>query len=402
MSSAAAASPPPRAIRSARSLVEALRAPDAFERVEVLRAIQKEPRVALSFGIFEGQDVIDALIRESHRGAGTSEWMQWLGTLDCFEDRRVKDFFLRLLCESDEPIVLFAAARYLARMAPASVPQEIYDLLLTDENPMRARAAALVLGAAEASQADGKTVCPTGGTIRLALLSGGKVPAPAIDAHTSAAWLDELNGAFQLEAMSALETQGEHAWIRLALLWDELGGRLRMWLLQWGFREFPAMLPGLLAQALRSGDPTLVLEGLRTMADAGEKIVPESIRGLAAAFLRDPDPAVRQAAAAAAPPGVNWREFLVLESDGAVRLAAMVQLARTERERAIPDLIDVLRSGDWQVRSTAASCLITLGTAAGDAVKPLVRDPDPDVRTAAVRTLLALQQDAWLEQELLI
>ena len=38
------------------------------------------------------------------------------------------------------PIVLFAAARYLARAPVASLPESIYDLLLTDENPMRARA----------------------------------------------------------------------------------------------------------------------------------------------------------------------------------------------------------------------------------------------------------------------
>ena len=93
MSSAATASTVPRPIRSARSLFEALRAPDFFARFAALRAIQKEPAVALSFGIFEGQDVIDALIRESHRGAGTAEWMQWLGTLDCFEDPRTRDFF---------------------------------------------------------------------------------------------------------------------------------------------------------------------------------------------------------------------------------------------------------------------------------------------------------------------
>ncbi|MBV8867612.1 MAG: hypothetical protein JO210_19590, partial [Acidobacteriaceae bacterium] len=298
MSSATAASPPPRAIRSARSLFEALRAPDAFERLEVLRAIQKEPALALSFGIFEGQDVIDALIRESHRGAGTLEWMQWLGTLDRFEDPRARDFFFRLLCDSDEPMVLFAAARYLARASLASLPESIYDLLLTNENPMRARAAALVL---ENSQSTSIRV-----RIRLALFSGGKVLAPALDPDTLAAWLDELNGAFHLEAVSALEAQGEQAWIRLALLWNQLDVRLRMWLLQWGSREFQAMLPGLLPQALSSGDHTLVLEGLRAMADAGEKIVPESIRGLAAKFLCDPDPAVREAATAAAPPGANW------------------------------------------------------------------------------------------------
>ncbi len=394
MSSAATASTDPRAIRSARSLFEALRAPDFFARFEVLRAIQKEPAVALSFGIFEGQDVIDALIRESHRGAGTAEWMQWLGTLDCFEDPRTRDFFFRLLCDSDEPIVLFAAARHLARTPVSWLPESIYDLLLTNENPMRARAAAVVL---ENSQTTSVRV-----RIRLALLSGGKLPAPALDPDTLAPWLDELNGAFQLEAMSALEAQGEHAWIRLALVWDKLDVRLQIWLLQWGSREFQAVLPGLLPQALKSGEHALVLEALRGMADAGERIVPESIRGLAVAFLSNPDPAVRQAAVAAAPAGVNWREFLVSEIDRGVRSEAMVQLAKRECEQAIPDLIDFLRSGDWQVRAVAASCLITLGTAAADAVKPLVRDADRNVQTAAVRILIALQQDAWLEQELLI
>lgn len=394
MSSAAAASPPPRAIRSARSLFEGLRAPDPFDRVEVLRAIQKEPAVALSLGIFEGQDVIDALIRESHRGAGTLEWMQWLGTLDCFEDSRARDFFLRLLCENDEAMVLFAAARHLARTPVTSHPESIYDLLLTNENPMRARAAALVL---ENSQTTSVRV-----RIRLALLSGGKVPTPALGPDTSEAWLEELNGAFQLEAMSALQAQGEHAWIRLALVWDQLDVRLQIWLLQWGSREFQAMLPGLLPQALRSADHSLVLEALRAMADAGERIVPESIRSLAGTFLLDPDPAVRQAAVAGAPPGVNWREFLASETNSAVRFAALAQLVRTEGERTIPDLIDLLRSSDWQVRAVAASCLISLGTMAADAVKSLVHDADPNVQTAAVRILLALQQDAWLKQELLI
>ena len=394
MSSAATASTEPRPIRSARGLFEALRAPDFFARFEVLRAIQKEPALALSFGIFEGQDIIDALIRESHRGAGTAEWMQWLGTLDCFEDPRTRDFFFRLLCDSDEPIVLFAAARHLARTPALSLPEGIYDLLLTNENPMRARAAAVAL---ENSQTTSIRV-----RVRLALLSGGKVPAPALDPDTLATWLDELNGAFQLEAMSALETQQEHAWIRLALLWDELGVRLRIWLLQWGSREFQAMLPGLLTQALKTGDYTLVLEALRTMADAGERIVPEPIRGLAVAFLSDPDPAVRQAAVAAAPFGVSWREFLAYETNDAVRSEAVVQLAKTECEQAIPYLIDSLRSGEWQVRAVAAGCLITLGTAAADAVKPLVRDADQNVQTAAVRILLALHEDTWLEQELLI
>jgi hypothetical protein len=394
VSSAATASTEPRPIRSVRKLFEGLRSPDFFERLAVLVAIQKAPAVALSFGIFEGQDVIDALIRESHRGAGTAEWIQWLGTLDRFEDARVRDFFFQLLCDSDEPIVLFAAARYLERTSVTLLPESIYDLLLTNENPMRARAAAVVL---ETSQSTSIRV-----RIRLALLSGGKVSAPAFDPNTLASWLDELNGAFQLEAMSALEAQQEHAWIGLALLWDELGLRLRIWLLQWGSREFQYMLPGLLTQALKSDEHTLILEALRAMAETGEEIMPESVRGLATAFLSDPDPALRQAAVGASPPGVNWWEFLAHETDNAVRSEAVMQLAKTECEQAIPYLIHSLRSGDWQVRAVAGSWLITLGTASATAAKPLVRDADQNVQIAAVRILFALHEDAWLEQELLI
>lgn len=99
---------------------------------------------------------------------------------------------------------------------------------------------------------------------------------------------------------------------------------------------------------------------------------------------------------------MNWREFLASETDSAVRFAAIAQFARTECEQAIPNLIEFLRSDDWQVRAVAASCLITLGTTAADAVKPLVRDADQNVQTAAVRILLVLHEDAWLEQELLI
>jgi hypothetical protein len=394
VSSAATASTEPRPIRSVRKLFEGLRSPDFFERLAVLVAIQEAPAVALSFGIFEGQDVIDALIRESHRGAGTAEWIQWLGTLDRFEDARVRDFFFQLLCDSDEPIVLFAAARYLVRTSVTFLPERIYDLLLTNENPMRALAAALVLENSPPTNIKGR--------IRLALLSGGKVAAPELNPDTLPAWLEELKGAFQLEAMSALQAQEERAWIQLAMLWRELDVRLRIWLLQWGSREFQCMLSGLLAQAINSGEHTLTLEALRAMAETGEEIVPESVRGLATAFLSDPDPAVRQAAVGASPPGVNWWEFLAHETDNAVRSEAVMQLAKTECEQAIPYLIDSLRSGDWQVRAVAASCLITLGTASATAAKPLVRDGDQNIQTAAVRILLALHEDEWLKQELLI
>ena len=118
----------PHAVRNARELFEMLRAPHAPMRVTALKAIQAQPAAALSFGVSQGLDVIDVLISESKRAAGTVEWVQWLATVDCFDDTRVTDFFFDLLANEDEPIVLFAAARHLEHVNWATIPKGIEAL----------------------------------------------------------------------------------------------------------------------------------------------------------------------------------------------------------------------------------------------------------------------------------
>jgi hypothetical protein len=328
---------------------------------------------------------------ETARAAGTVEWVEWLGTLDCFDDARVTDFFFELLANEEEPLVLFAAARHLEHVSWASIPKGIEALLLADGNPMRARAASSVLKHAPRLSIRAR--------VRLGLLSAGEPPVSLLDAEVSAAWLAELNGCFSAEAMAALQGHGEQAWVRLALLWDNLRTPVRIWLLRWGSQDFPALVPGLLPQALCQGNHSLVLEALRTMSDVGETLVPVCIRSLAAPFLSDGHAEVREAAVRAAPPEVDWRLFLASEVNTAVRVASTIQLTKTARQGVIPTLIALLDSDNWQERANAAACLTSLGAAVLEAVKPLVHRGSQNVRAAALRVLPDLEQDAWLRQQ---
>ena len=381
----------PHAVRNARELFEMLRAPHAPMRVTALKAIQAQPAAALSFGVSHGLDVIDVLISESKRAAGTVEWVEWLATVDCFDDTRVTDFFFELLANEEEPLVLFAAARHLEHLNWATIPKGLEALLLADGNPMRARAAGSVLkNAPRLSIRAG---------VRLGLLSAGEPPVSLLDAETSAAWLAELKGCFRAEAMAALQAQGPQAWVHLALHWDDLHTTARIWLLRWGSRDCPAMVPCLLPQSLRQANRSLVLEALRTMGDVGETLVPVYIRSLAAAFLSDVDAEVREAAIRAVPPEVDWRALLVSEVNTAIRVAITVQFTKTAREKAISTLIALLNSDHWQERANAAACLTSLGPAVVEAVKPLVHRASQNVRAAALRVLLDLEQDEWLCQQ---
>jgi HEAT repeat protein len=74
-----------------------------------------------------------------------------------------------------------------------------------------------------------------------------------------------------------------------------------------------------------------------------------------------------------------------------------VQLAKTEPQKAFRDLVQFLRSTDWQIRVAAADGLARLGTTAGTTKNARAR-PDENVRIAAVGVLL--EEDDWLKHEL--
>ena len=104
----------PRQISTIKDLFASLIAPDAATRFETLQAIQTQPQAALSFGVYQGHDVIDVLLAGAAGSLTSTEWMSWLGALAAFRDDRVTDFFLNALPQEESPQLIFSAARYLA------------------------------------------------------------------------------------------------------------------------------------------------------------------------------------------------------------------------------------------------------------------------------------------------
>jgi len=315
--------------------------------------------------------------------------MSWVGALASFHDPRVTDFFIDTITTTESPRLIFSAARYLAGDDPA-LWSRLLPAFLQNENPVRARAVVSLMER-----------CPSlsaAAGLRTALLSEATASsAPILDQGNIELWLAELAGPFWREAQMRLKTQGEPAWTALAKVWERLSETNQRWLLGWGVEEYAGMVAGLLPIALRSSSNTVRIKALRSLALLEETRVPESIAALPVGLLNDPDPEVREAAVLASPAKLDWRAFLIRETVSSV--ACVAQLARSDGDDAILDLIAFLRSDDWQLRTVSAQALVKLGSSAAEAVKPLVHDPDQRVRVAAVRVLLDLQQDKWLEQE---
>ncbi|AXC11917.1 hypothetical protein ACPOL_2601 [Acidisarcina polymorpha] len=385
---------PPRQIRNIQGLVGALTAADPATRFDALRAIQAQPQAALAFGTYKGRDVIDILLAQAGFAEGTMEWMSWVGALASFREPRVTDFFVDTIATAESAQLIFSASRYLAEDDPAVLRSRLLPLLLQNDNPVRARAVAPLIGRSSSS--------PAAARLRVAILTEAEnCPAPTLDQSNADLWLAELAGPFWREAQVTLRVQGQSAWITLAQGWNGLTENNQLWLLRWGVEDFPGMVAGVIPEALRSNSDTVRIEALRVLAALQETGVPDSISASALSLLDDPDPEVREAVVLAAPPGLDWRALLDRETIPSVRRACVSQLVRSEATKAIPDLVGLLRSDDWQMRTVAAQALVKLGSPGAEAVKLLVHDENPTVRVAAVRVLLDLKQDAWLEDEFL-
>lgn len=381
-----------RQIRTAAELFDALASPSPVTRLTAVRAIQKQPAAALKFGLFKGRDVIDGLLAYSTRVEGTLEWMDWIGALAGFRDPRVASFFLDLLRLYDEAVVIFAAMRYLAAEDSHPSAAALVPLLLQNECPVRARAVAELLGHSH--------WLPVEARVRVGLLSSEAAPV-AIDSETAGAWFTELHGPFRAEAMADLEAQGPPAWAQLTNGWDKLGSDDHVWLLEWGSRECQHSIGPALEAGLSSPCTRVLQAALETLSRDEIRDLYPLLLPLAGQALTSSDPRVRREAAAANPPGVDWRAMLRDDPDPLVRRACLTALRKCEGKRALPELMDALREHDWQTRALAANELIALGAPAIESVRPLVNDSQEYVRIAAAAVLAELEDYAWLERELL-
>jgi HEAT repeat protein len=381
-----------RQIRTAAELFDALASPDPITRLTVVKAIQKQPAAALKLGLFKGRDVIDGLLAYSTRVEGTLEWMDWLGALAGFRDPRVASFFLDLLRLYDEAVVVFAAMRYLAAEDSPPRPAALIPLLLQNECPVRARAAAELLSHSDRLSAEAR--------VRVGLLSSEAAPV-AIDSETACAWFSELHCPFRAEAMTDLEAQGLPAWTQLTNAWDKLGSDDQVWLLEWASRDYQHSIGPALEAGLSSACMRVLQAALETLSRDEIRDLHPWLLPFAGQALTNIDPRIRRAGMAANPPGVDWRAMLRGDPDPLVRRACLTALRKCEGERALPELVDALRDQSWQTRAVAAKELAALGATGIESVRPLVHDSQEYIRIAAAAVLAELEDYAWLERELL-
>lgn len=379
-------------IRTAAQLFGALASADTATRLTAVKAIQRQPKPALQFGLFEGRDVIDALLLHSTRVEGTLEWMDWIGALAGFFDPRVAQFFWDVFRSYDEPVIVFAAMRYLSAEGVRPAPAALVPLLLQNECPVRARAAAELLAHSDQLSPSAR--------VRLGLLSS-EAETVAIDNETAGAWVAELYGPFRAEAMADLEAQHLPAWLEISNSWDKLDASDQVWLLDWGRRDCQNSIGPVLEAALSSACPPVLQAALETLSHAPISELYRSLSQLAVQALTHADPQIRSAAVAANPLGVDWRLMLATEGDPSVRRACLTALRTCEAEKALPYLLEFLRDQDWQTRAVAAKELVALGAPAIHAIRPLVHDSQEYVRIAAAGILADLEDFAWLERELL-
>lgn len=385
----------PTEITSAAQLHAALTSPDAQTRLGTLEAVVADPKTARAFGLHADRDVIDVLLTQARATDVAAEWLTLVNALSVFADPRVAIFFVEVLAQHADPAVLFLASDYLAATR-ARVPRATLDhLLLQNDSPARARAAApLLMGMGVRTPAE---------RLRVALLvDDGPVPPAFADA--SDAYLAELRGPFAQDARAALMTQGDLAASGLLVRWSALDEATLAWLVEWVVQTLPARaIEEVVKRVLDSGNDELLRIALMRLAERNDVSIDPPAEALAHC-LRHPDPQVRRAAILKSAAPFAWSSLIDIAStdvDASVRAAATWRVSADFSASALPRLLDALADEHWQVRAAAVDGLVNLGSDVASAVRPLVRDARLPVRVAAVDVLLRLGEDAWLAEHLL-
>jgi len=411
---------PQLCLRTARALFEALAAAAAPTRLSALQAVRLSPATALSFGLYDGRDVIDVLLQQAQRWRGTMEWLSWIGALAAFRDVRVVRLFVSLLSTEDHADLLFALAEYLRKEPVEALWPCLIPALMQNECASRARAVAYVLqsnsrktGAGSSAPSQEQRNCSpasrcaaapfalagsyagcAGERLRIQLLeSSGEVRLPLFS-EAPAAWFAELDGLFQSEARAVLRAQGPATLAALAVHWEQFSTNNRAWLLEWAANDDPALATDLIRKGLSTGRRQLAAAALTAASKLPE--MPADLSGFAVPFLSDESELVRRAAVLCCC-DLDFGAFFETESSIVVKQACLAKLAKTTGLAAIPELLGHLRSSDWRIRAAAADALLFLGPAAVRAAIELVPVDGEPVRTAVARMVASCAEEDLVE-----
>ena len=381
--------PPELCLRTARALFEALAAARPPVRLSALQAVRLSPATALSFGLYDGRDVIDVLLQQAQRWRGTMEWLSWIGALAAFRDVRIVRLFVSLLSREDHGDLLFAMAEYLRKEPVEALRPLLAPALMQNECASRARAVASVLAGSSGDCAAER--------LRIQLLEGSGEDRLPLFSEEPAAWVAELEGLFQWEARGVLRAQGPATLAALAAHWEEFSTNTGAWLLEWAANDDPALGAHLMRKALSAGPRKLAAAALIAASKLPE--TPGDLSGFAVPFLSDGNELVRRAAVLCCC-DLDFGAFFETESSILVKQACLAKLAKTRGVTSIPELLRHLRSTDWRIRAAAADALLFLGPAAVCAAIELVPVAGEPVRTAVARMVASCTDEDLLESYL--
>ena len=379
-------------IRTSAQLFAALTAGEPALRYAALQAVNENPRAALAYGKHEGRDVIDVLLGLEAESRTAVERGLMLTALAAFEDDRVVAPCRAVFSRPGPTAVLRIAAVRLARQPAEEVHRFFAPWLMQEGWEAQAQLAAEFL-------ADSPLLAPRE-RIRIAAVALDREgDVPPLDDQTLQHWLLELNGAYAVGAQTRLRAQGRTALLQLLRHWSRLNPGPAAWLLEWGVADAPREVVPILADALRHHDEAVALAALRLLPRLGEAAA--ALRPRAERFATHRDADVRLAAAVAGVARQPWEQLALEAADPRMRVAAVRWVAREGGDRAGVTLISALADEHWSVRAAATDMLKGLGPEVIPLLKPLVRHPRIEVRTAAVQVLLAHGQYDWLEEQLL-
>ena len=378
-------------IRCAADLAQALNSPDTAVRLQVLAAVASQPQAALRYGKHQGRDLIDLLIDQANTLAESTLRQAVLRTLAMLPGRRVREALKKELYLSRDPGVVEAAASRLAQEEPAVVRDIFALLLMQDEAPHQARAAALAM-------ADLEDLSPEE-NLRLALLGPGlEDRAPLLDDRSWPLWQKALAGPHRDYARRLLERQGEPCFGFLKSCWEELALPERAWLLEWGAEAHQMEAVEIMGRALRQGPDELARKALELVPSFG------GAAGLfaqaATPWASHRDPYIR-AAAIRAGAQVEPADLIGEEEAEPVRLAALERLAAGGGPGAAEHLAALLEDPSWRVRAAAAAGLARLDEPARTLLKQAAQSGPAPARAAAAGALLQLGEDRWLQENLI-
>ena len=355
---------PPVRIRCAEDLFRVLSEGSLFAQMAVLRDILQEPVRAIKLGRYEGEDLVDLLIRLVPESAGPVRQAQTL-CLMSFQDPRTTEFMAGEFARCrDAAMVLRLAQRLTIEKGP-----EFFLPFLWSPKAAQALAAARICHSGPLTAAE---------QLRVALVLDADFAPPPVGAQTLDVWLTELQGPHRLRTRELAEAAGA---LPLWEGWDALATEEREWLLTVTERQDWQLARTRTEKLLAAGEtaPFLLAAAVRLELE------------LPAGLWQSPTSEVRALALAAGQADAELARFLTDETPLVEVVAAVPRCPRTL-------LLSLLLDSRWQVRAEAVKALAAQEPAL-EKVRPLALSETLETRVAAVELLLQWGDDEWLAEQ---